>query len=84
MPTALCNGIELFYERAGSGPRLLFCNGSGTTIASTRGLLNRLAEHVDLVCFEYCVMGLSAPLTQPYRMVDVAAMRSHCWIDWDG
>jgi len=73
MPTALCHGIELFYERAGIGPRLLFCNGSGTTIASTRGLLNRLAEQFDLVCFDYRGMGLSAPLTQPYCMADVAA-----------
>jgi 3-oxoadipate enol-lactonase len=73
MPTALGHGVELYCERAGSGPRLLFCNGSGTTIASTRGLLHRLAEHFELVCFDYRGMGLSAPLQQPYRMADVAA-----------
>lgn len=69
----LNNGVELHVERIGSGPRLLFCNGSGTTIASTRRLLNRLAESFELLCFDYRGMGSSAPISQPYAMADVAA-----------
>jgi 3-oxoadipate enol-lactonase len=49
------------------------CNGSGTTIASSREMLNRLAEHVELACFDYRGMGLSAPVHQPYGMAAVAA-----------
>ena len=33
MPTASVNGIDLYYERAGEGPPLLFLNGSGATLA---------------------------------------------------
>ena len=32
MPVDHVNGVELYWERRGSGPRLLFCNGSGTTL----------------------------------------------------
>ena len=29
VPIAAVNGIELYYEQRGSGPRVLFVNGSG-------------------------------------------------------
>jgi hypothetical protein len=29
MPVDHVNGVELYWEQRGSGPRLLFCNGSG-------------------------------------------------------
>lgn len=73
MPTLRCNAVELHVERLGNGPRLLFCNGSGTTVASSRSLLNRWAESFELLCFDYRGMGASAPVSQPYAMADVAA-----------
>ena len=33
MPNAVVNDVDLYYERWGEGPRLLFLNGSGATIA---------------------------------------------------
>jgi pimeloyl-ACP methyl ester carboxylesterase len=68
-----CNGVELHVERRGRGPKLLFCNGSGTTVATSEGLLNHWAESFELVCFDYRGMGASAPVSQPYGMADVAA-----------
>lgn len=73
MPAIQCNGVELHVERLGSGPRLLFCNGSGTTVATSRGLLNRWARSFELLCFDYRGMGASAPIRQPYTMADIAA-----------
>ena len=73
MPAIQCNGVELHVERLGSGPRLLFCNGSGTTVATSRGLLNRGARSFELLCFDYRGMGASAPISQPYAMADIAA-----------
>lgn len=73
MPTLLCNGVELHVERAGQGPRLLYCNGSGATLDSVRGLLNLLAERFDVVAFDYRGMGASAPIHEPYAMADAAA-----------
>ena len=32
MPTVNANGIDIYYERRGEGPRLLFLNGSGATL----------------------------------------------------
>ena len=73
MPTAACNGVALHYERVGDGPRLLYCNGSGTTLDSTRPLLDKLAAQFELLAFDYRGMGRSAPVTEPYSMADVAA-----------
>ncbi len=73
MPTASCNGVVLHYERVGDGPRLLYCNGSGTTLDSTRPLLEKLSAQFDLLAFDYRGMGRSAPVTEPYAMADVAA-----------
>lgn len=73
MPTVAVAGAQLHYERRGSGPRLVYCNGSGTTLRSVRPLLNVLAASFDLLAFDYRGMGASAPVTAPYTMADVAA-----------
>ena len=73
MPTLCCNGVELHVERAGQGPRLLYCNGSRATLAAVPWLLNRLAERFDVVAFDYRGMGASAPISEPYSMADAAA-----------
>jgi pimeloyl-ACP methyl ester carboxylesterase len=56
MPVATVNSIDVYYERAGTGPRLLFLNGSGSTL-ETSALLIRPAvtwparvERLVLVC----------------------------------
>ena len=36
----VANGISLYYERSGAGPRLLFCNGTGSTLATSGPLIN--------------------------------------------
>jgi hypothetical protein len=38
MSMVACNGVALHCERLGheDGPRLPFCNGSGTTVSSSR------------------------------------------------
>ena len=73
MPTAACNGVTLHFERVGHGRRLLYCNGSGTTLDSTRPLLDKLSAQFDLLAFDYRGMGASALVTKPYTTADVAA-----------
>ncbi|MGV0993080.1 MAG: alpha/beta fold hydrolase [Mycobacterium sp.] len=70
---AVCNGVDLHYERRGHGPRLLYCNGSGASLASVRPLLGMLAARFDLLAFDYRGMGASAPVAEPYTMADLAA-----------
>ena len=73
MPVGEVNGVEVYWERAGSGPRLLFCNGSGSTMADAQPLLDVLAGGFDLLAWDYRGVGRSGPVTRPYRMADVAA-----------
>jgi len=73
MPEGAVNGVELYWEHTGSGPRLLFCNGSGLTLESVRPLLSLLAAKFDLLAWDYRGFGHSAPVTRPYTMSDTAA-----------
>jgi 3-oxoadipate enol-lactonase len=73
MPAGHVNGVELYWEQRGSGPRLLFCNGSGTTLQTARPLLEVVAAKFDLLAWDYRGLGRSVPLTGPYTMADLAA-----------
>ena len=72
MPTAVLDGTEVYFERRGSGRRLLYCNGSGATLDTVRPLLGTLAARFDLLAFDYRGMGSSAPADGPYTMADLA------------
>jgi len=73
MPVDHVNGAQLYWERGGSGPRLLFCNGSGTTLQAVRPVLDLLAGQFDLLAWDYRGLGRSVPLPGPYAMADLAA-----------
>ena len=73
MPADHVNGVELYWEQRGSGPRLLFCNGSGTTLQAVQPLLDLVAGQFDLLAWDYRGLGRSGPLTGPYTMADLAA-----------
>jgi 3-oxoadipate enol-lactonase len=73
MPVDHVNGVELYWEQRGSGPRLLFCNGSGLTLQDVRPLLDPLTARFDLLAWDYRGFGRSAPVSHPYTMADVAA-----------
>ena len=73
MPLDQVNGVELHWEQRGSGPRVLFCNGSGLALADVRPLLDLLTASFDLLAWDYRGFGRSAPVTGPYTMADIAA-----------
>ncbi len=73
MPVDHVNGVQLYWEQRGSGPRLLFCNGSGTTLQTVRPLLDLVAAKFDLLAWDYRGLGRSVPLRGPYAMADLAA-----------
>jgi len=86
MPTVLANEIDLYYERRGSGPRLLFLNASGATLASTGPLIWSFAERFDVVAHDQRGLGRSAIPPGPYTMADyardAAALLDH--LGWTG
>ena len=72
MPAVVANGIELYYERRGSGPRLLFFNGSGATLASSAPLIWSFADRFDVVAHDQRGLGRTAIPPGPYTMADYA------------
>jgi pimeloyl-ACP methyl ester carboxylesterase len=73
MPTARLNGIEIAFEHGGSGPRLLFINGSGGTIERARPTLDQLRPHFDLAIHDQRGLGQTEVPTTPWTMADHAA-----------
>ena len=85
MPTAPIRGTVLYYERAGSGPRLLFLNGSGATVANAAPLLTTFGGAFDVVAFDQRGIGRSALPDGAYTMADLAqdafALADH--LEWE-
>ncbi len=84
MPLAAINGLNLYYEEAGSGPPLLLIAGlSGTTLGWAM-LLPALAAHFRVIAFDNRGAGRSSAPPGPYttrQMAgDAAALLEHLGI----
>ena len=73
MPTARLNGIDVYYERRGDGPPVLFLNGSGSTLDGMRVLLDVFTDRVDLLAHDQRGLGRTEIPPGPYSMADYAA-----------
>lgn len=73
MPVLQRPDVDLWYERHGSGRPVLLCNGSGASIDGTRPMIDRLAEHCEVLVHDQRCLGRSGvPAGQP-TMADYAA-----------
>ena len=72
MPVDTVNGAELGWERWGSGPPVLFCNGSGRALAEARPMLEYLAGEFELLAWDYRGFGPAVSRTGEYMMADLA------------
>jgi 3-oxoadipate enol-lactonase len=74
MPKAGAGGIELYYERAGSGEPLLLIQGmSGTHVAWGEPFGSALAAEFDCLVFDNRGVGLSGGVTEPFTIAEMAA-----------
>jgi len=73
VPVATLNGIDVYHERRGSGPPVLFLNGSGATLAGMGLLLDLFSARVDLLAHDQRGLGRTAIPPGPYAMADYAA-----------
>jgi 3-oxoadipate enol-lactonase len=73
MATAHVNGIDLYYERSGDGPTLLFFNGSMSTLEQTRMLVDVYAGRFDVIAHDQRGLGKTEIPPGPYSMADYAA-----------
>lgn len=73
MPYVQAGGVDLYYERRGGGPPLLFLNGSGGTIEGAGLLLSPFEPLFDLVVHDNRGLGHSSASPGPYGMAECAS-----------
>jgi len=73
MPTVHVNGIDVYYEREGDGPRLLFLGGSGQTLATSAFMLAPFIAEFDVAAYDQRGLGRTSIPPGPYTMADYAA-----------
>ena len=73
MPMFSVRGVNFYYERSGDGPRLLFLNGSGASIASGGPVLDRLRGEFDLAVHDQRGLGATDVAAGPYSMAGYAS-----------
>ena len=74
MTTASLNGNDVYYELSGSGPKLLFLNGTGATLANTAPLVTFLSGDFEVAAFDQRGLGRSLLPDDGYTMADLAAI----------
>jgi pimeloyl-ACP methyl ester carboxylesterase len=73
VPEIFATGVGIYYERRGTGPGLLFLNGSGGTLATSGPLLDLFTNRFDVVAHDQRGLGRSAVPPGPYSMSEYAA-----------
>jgi 3-oxoadipate enol-lactonase len=73
MPIAHVNGLDLYYERAGSGAPLLFISGTGGDLRVKPNVFDGpLARSFDLLAYDQRGLGQSDKPDRAYTMADYA------------
>jgi pimeloyl-ACP methyl ester carboxylesterase len=65
--------LHLYYERRGSGPPLLFLNGSGATLATSGLLIDLFTGRFDVAAHDQRGLGRTSVPPGPYSMADYAS-----------
>jgi len=73
VPTERLNGIDIYFEREGDGPPLLFLNGSGSTLATSKLLIDVFRRSFDVVAHDQRGLGRTSIPPGPYTMAEYAA-----------
>ncbi|MBX3014109.1 MAG: alpha/beta hydrolase [Caldilineaceae bacterium] len=74
MPFVAVNELQLYYECQGSGPKLLYINGTGGDLRRKPNVFDSpLASHFTILSYDQRGLGQSDKPGQPYTMADYAA-----------
>jgi pimeloyl-ACP methyl ester carboxylesterase len=77
--------ISINYQITGTGPRVLFFNGSGATLQSSELLLRSLSKECEVLAHDQRGLGLTSIPEGPYTMAqyaaDAAALLDH--VGWE-
>jgi len=70
---AALDGVELYYERAGTGPRLLLISGTGGDLRSPPRVFDApWAQEFDVAAYDQRGLGQSSVPPGPYAIADYA------------
>ncbi len=86
MPLIQAGDIQLFYETAGEGPRLMFLNGSGGDLRNKPNMFDGpLPKQFELLSYDHRGLGQSDKPDQAYTMADYAsdAVNLMAALDWE-
>ena len=73
MPFAKAGDIDICYERAGEGPRLLFISGTGGDLRNKPNVMDGpLPKHFDTLAYDQRGLGRTAKPDAPYSMAQYA------------
>ena len=73
MPHQIANGIQLYYQHAGSGERLLFISGTGGDLRVKPNVFDSpLAGEFELLAYDQRGLGQSEKPQRSYSMADYA------------
>lgn len=73
MGYATANGVRIYYERAGSGPPLLFISGTGGDLRAKPNVFDGpLAKSFDILAYDQRGLGRTEKPDVPYSMADYA------------
>ena len=86
MPIAHVNGLDLYFERAGAGPPLLFISGTGSDLRTKPNQFDGpLTTGFDMLAYDQRGLGQSSKPDHPYTMGDYADDAAELMADqgWD-
>lgn len=73
MPFVAVRDIRMYYERQGTGPKLLYINGTGGDLRRKPNVFDSpLAAYFDILSYDQRGLGQSDKPDQPYTMTDYA------------
>jgi pimeloyl-ACP methyl ester carboxylesterase len=85
VPTATINGTNLYYDRSGQGPTMLFVHGMCGDADAWSDQIKRLSDRFDCVAYDRRGHSRStagdAPLTDALHADDAAVLISHLELD---
>jgi pimeloyl-ACP methyl ester carboxylesterase len=73
VPDVAAGDATIYYERRGTGPPLLFLNGSGATLATSGLLIDLFTNRFDVVAHDQRGLGRTSVAAGPYSMAQYAA-----------
>lgn len=72
MPFGPVRDIEIYYEIVGSGPQLLFINGTNADLRRRQPFVDRLSEHFTVLRYDQRGLGQTSKPDKHYSMADYA------------